>query len=703
MAKKSTTKSTAAKKTTTKKTKKRRPRPEADAAPKAAGLGQHPRRRKRTYNYADHGDSGGSVPGDDKTLKPNAKVRLVRPVFKATDSLIFRPLPCLDDEDVTKFMPYRTGVEPGMFTDWIRSYPAAKYIGMGDEAYTFLLYDKTDPTYDRRSNPYVILYRAIYNAVEKDYTAPDISWGRLIKGRQKALSPPTDLFFIQGLIFKRGSDLYVGPGKMPQGGGADDDPHIVQLSRSAGLTLVSMADEVNPEWTGSESNFEKAMLYGDLVHPNFGRFIRIFPKGGGEDSADIAELDSWGSDADVGSKKPRGGGAGATGGSGGFQGGYGVSIDDVFITGGHRTAITPKINQKLIPLSRLKKKTVWFDDIFHFPSHEEICLMLAKGLKGARSVLEFGWQDHPEFLTPEVRSILANAKQIFTGSAAVPSERDRGVEEAEEWAEQALTPGKKKKKRRGASVPDPVEEGEEEEEEGYGEEEDSDDAGYEDSYGEEEEEDEDSDDDGEDEDGDEEEEEDDDAEYDEDDDGEEEEDDDGDEEDDDDEEDEEDEDDEDDEDDDDEDAEDADDEDDGEYDEEIPAAAGGEDEEYEDGEYEEDEEDEDDEDDEDDEIANDDLEGDVTEEEEKLMAAAEEAARRSSARSGKKTASKSTDKAPTAKSKKKSKKSTKSSPAAKTTKAAKSKTPTTKSGKARPTKGATKGTDKGPRRRKKSS
>jgi len=423
-------------------------------------MGKHPRRRRSGYSFADHGNSGGSLPGDDKTIKPSAKVRLVRPVFKAQDSLIFRPLWCLDDDEQT-IMPYRYDLDPGTFTDWIRSYPAVKYVGMGDENYTFLLYDKTDPTYERRSNPYVVLYKAVYNAVERDFTAPDMSWSRLIKGRQKALSPPTDLFFMQGLIFKHGNDLYVGQGKAPLGIGPNDDPQIIQLTRSAGQALTTLLNEIDPEYAGSPKNFEKAMRYGDVIHPKFGRFIRIFPKGDEAVGAQLDGMDNWEAGGGGGdSPRRRGGGSGTTGG-GGFQGGFDVAIDQTLVVGGQKTKISPQISPAAV--KNLRSKIVWWDEILHFPSHEEQCLMLAKALKGARSVLEFAWQDHPEFFTSDVKSVLANAKQVLIG-AAVPGEQDRGLEEAEEWADAALSGGGKRRKK-GGSVP--VAEDDEDEDYGY--------------------------------------------------------------------------------------------------------------------------------------------------------------------------------------------------------------------------------------------
>lgn len=422
------------------------------AAPEAepAGMGKHPRRRRSGYSFGDHGASGGGLPADDKTIKPGSGVRLVRPVYKAQDSLIFRPVWCLDDAGTT-IMPCRTDTDPNNFTDWIRSYPAVKYMGMGEEAYTFLLYDKADPTYERRSNPYVVLYKAVYNAVERDFTAPDMSWSRLLKGRQKALPSPTDLFYMQGLIFKQGNDLYVGQGKVPLGTSKDDDPQVVQLPRSAGQTLVTMLNEIDPEYVGSPKNFEKAMRFGDVTHPKFGRFIRIFPKGEGAEGANLQGLDSWedGGGEEAQQPRRRGQQAGTTGG-GGSQGGYDVAIDKTLVVAGNKTSISPQISPKMA--KALQPKIVWWDDILHFPSHEEQCLMIAKGMRGARSVLEFAWQDHPEFFTADVQAVLKNAKQVLIG-AAVPGEQDRDMG-GEDWGGgDDFGGGKKKRKTKGGSVP----------------------------------------------------------------------------------------------------------------------------------------------------------------------------------------------------------------------------------------------------------
>ena len=370
---------------------------------------------------------------DDLTIKPGVKVELVRPKFQGvTDSLIVRPLPCLDDEDESRYLPYRYSQEAGDITDWIRNYPAAKYVGIGENRYTFLLYDPTDETYEKRNNPYNILYWSIYNAVKKDHTAPHISWNALIEG-PRYLPRETTLYFLQGLVFVQGDTLYIGGGKVPKGSRPGDPPQVVQLPLSAGRMLYNLLDEVNEEFDGPEERWEFSMRYGDPVHPKFGRFIRVFPKGkdpaGGEALTDLGG--DW-ADQALAASSARGGWK-KDDDSGG---GYAVSLDKKLLIKGRETSISAQLNPKLA--ERLKSTIVWWDEILHIPSDEEQCVIIAKAFRSARSVLEWGWADHPEFFSDEVKKILANAKQSFGAAVPGSEDRDRQHQDLEDWADTAL-------------------------------------------------------------------------------------------------------------------------------------------------------------------------------------------------------------------------------------------------------------------------
>src|SRR5690606_27616344 len=98
--------------------------------------------------------------GFDQTIQPSAqhKVMVDRPMYDHADSLIFRPLPALEDEDrpaTSKMLPYRFAIDPRAWSDfWVR-YPAAAGVGTGDRRTTFLLCESGE---DIRETPYSVLF-----------------------------------------------------------------------------------------------------------------------------------------------------------------------------------------------------------------------------------------------------------------------------------------------------------------------------------------------------------------------------------------------------------------------------------------------------------------------------------------------------------------------------------------------------------------
>lgn len=385
---------------------------------KGAGNAEPPQRkpvrqrRRGDYDYAQDGKTRtGSLPGD-LTIKPSmeSKVQVVRPDFDHGDSLIFRPLPCLEDTDENqancKWSSYRRSIDPFQFSDFMRSYPATKYVGTTDDRFTFLLYDKArarQEGYDKKQNPYILLYNTIANA-KKKRTLPNMDWLQLLEGKDSFLGRPTNLYFLQGLIFKRGEEMYVGGGRSPRGAGAQDKPQIIQLSSSAGQALERMMNEVNADFTGNPEHWENSMIHGDVVAPKFGRFIRVQnpKKLQGQANTNLEGLDSW----------QMGGDAHEQQGSidDNFRG-YTVSVDDVFISGGRRTKLKPKLTPEQ---SKALKSTIqWWDEILYVPETDELCLIIAKALRAASAAIEFAWQDHPDYLTGDVQKVLANATQVL--------------------------------------------------------------------------------------------------------------------------------------------------------------------------------------------------------------------------------------------------------------------------------------------------
>ena len=348
------------------------------------------------------------LPPGDLTLKLSEAVpsiNLHRPSFDK-GSLIFRPLWNWNVEeynDTQILVPdeYRFSIEPNKLSDIIRQYPAAYFLGDGDETYTFLLYDKDldESEYDRRQNPYVLLYNGVYRAAKRDYTHPE--WAQLIDGKRKTISPPCDLYFIQGVIFKRGDTLYVGRDRSPKGLGKKDPPQIVQLKNTAGEGVLKLFNAVNEDWEGDSNDWENSMLIGNPVSPEYGRFISVYnpekEQLGGEELDELSEIT-------VGSSGE------AEAGGGQEIRGYSVRADDRFVLNGKKTKIKPSFAGPALEM--LQDRVVWWDDVINLISDEEQAVVIAKALKHYRKVLEYVWAEHPEFLTKDVMKILNNSKQI---------------------------------------------------------------------------------------------------------------------------------------------------------------------------------------------------------------------------------------------------------------------------------------------------
>ena len=380
--------------------------------------------RSTNYSFATHGQTSKGVPMGDRTIRAGSNCDLVRPAFENADALIFRPFPSLTDTKQArptqeKFEPFKTDADAAAFSDFMRTYPAAKGVGLEGIRSTFLLYDPNDVVsgaYDPRSNPYHILFYAIKNAI-RNRTIPNVKWMDLVPSdkQDKVLSPPTTLLFIQGAIYVKGTEMYIGrdnatgANRVPRGLGPDDKTQVIQLTSSAGDRMVEMFKMPNPEWTGSDTDFEHALRFGDPVAWNKGRFIRI---------ADINKLPTTQLAGLEGEGWLMNGEDQYAGNGGGRmqQKGYTVFIDEVLtVMGGvQKTKISPALDKA--QAVAIKNRIRYWDEILPVPTHEELCLWIAHAMKGAADVVEFGWQDHPEFLTAEVRQILRSATQIYVGS-----------------------------------------------------------------------------------------------------------------------------------------------------------------------------------------------------------------------------------------------------------------------------------------------
>jgi hypothetical protein len=64
---------------------------------------------------------------------------------------------------------------------------------------------------------------------------------------------------------------------------------------------------------------------------------------------------------------------------------------------------------------------LWWDNVLHFPTHDEIAGWLALSFKSMPEVLRYCWKDDPEFFTDEVEGILGDRTTV---SIEAPFEED---------------------------------------------------------------------------------------------------------------------------------------------------------------------------------------------------------------------------------------------------------------------------------------
>lgn len=376
--------------------------------------------RARTFRYSDDSRPGNKVPRDDRTLKPNGpQVEIVRPKWTGAGPTTFRPFPMFCAEDPNgPFDPTRLSLDPFDFSDFWRGLPAAKYVGI-EHKFTFITYDPRWPRENgynpRRDNPYHVLFNAIKDAVAdgkalvRGRNVLDGSWAPLtLEGPKKAFNAPTKLYFLQGALFEHDGEILFGGKIPPKGLGQDDLPQIIQISKTAGADLAAKLNTLDPDYGGDTVLEAQAVMYkyGDLTNLANGSFITFY----NPDKHDVSE----GAGADDGDT-PRS--------SREFKS-WSVAINKNFYYVRQRQSreIGPDITQYE---DVIRDRLVWWDDILHVPSAEEIAVWMAQAFGEIPDLLRFGWADNPEFFTDEVNGILTNRSVM--AAADVPHDDEEDV------------------------------------------------------------------------------------------------------------------------------------------------------------------------------------------------------------------------------------------------------------------------------------
>lgn len=382
--------------------------------------------RKRDYNYGDEGRTSRGVRDSDYTLKPGANVMTVNPkVWEKGGRFVFRPLPMVDPETGDE-EAYRSNSEPNQFGDFFRAYPVVCFMGI-DQQFDFIPYRKSRSYNPAKQNPYVILRNAIIEAVENG-SAPSAKWAPLVSDKnRKAPFPKVKMrYYFQGPVFENVKPITSKDGKFqPLGITEKSSQPLIYLSGSAGDAIIEKLNKKKVGYRGDDMDFENAMEFGDPVFTGGGRFISIWNPDMYDPNAVAGDDDAEGEEveAELNTDDTTEGGKGG----GDYGKGYECEILDAY---------RPRPKQLYRPnvekYPHLLKKVVQWDDVIHIPTHEQLCLWIAQAFRSMPELLRFGWQDHPEFFTSEVKAIIGSTK-----TTAVSAGKKADEEETEEFESEA--------------------------------------------------------------------------------------------------------------------------------------------------------------------------------------------------------------------------------------------------------------------------
>jgi len=388
--------------------------------------GQAPRERK--YRYKDHGVDRYGIPPDDRCFKPGAQIQVIRPVYEGR-SLIIRPLPMFCAEDPTTLDPYRIGVEPGEYGDWLRSYPCVRFAGEEKSLFTFICYDPYNVEYDTSGNPYLLVRRIAHSETSEDGEAPRY-WDKLTRVRQAMLPNVRKMTFLQALVFKQDKDLYIRKNGIPRGLDAKDPIPVIELPGSGMKGINKMLSEEAENYHGDPNDWERRMKHGDPVALDKGRFFIIWNPA--KDDVEL-ETDDDGA-ADWQSRRK------AEGEDDNENKGYESIVSPVMISNGKKLKYSPAIGPE--QFKHLAKKIQWWDDILDIPDNSKIALYTAMALRGFRDVrklLDMAWAEHEEYFTPEVEAVLKNASRKTSGKPTAEDVED--TDEADDKPARARSKG----------------------------------------------------------------------------------------------------------------------------------------------------------------------------------------------------------------------------------------------------------------------
>ncbi len=371
-------------------------------------------RKPADYDNEVHGRSETNSPPGDYTLNTGlVPVNLFRPKYEE-GPMIFRPFPMLDyEKPQTMLQPSRKSPNPGGYTHWIVRVAAVSYVGSVEKKQvTFLLHHPNDKD-GKQNNPYRTLYYAAKAAHDSGKFSSnrrwDSEWNRLIMGKKGSGAPldrPSYLYFTQGAMLQNGEKVFMGDRRtLPFGLAKGDDLCVQQLKSSAGRALYALLDLERKSYDGDpEQDPGLPFKYGDPTgffsakkrKIEAGNFIMIFnPKVTKVEGITGRSIQAGDND-DMGK-------------------GYDVQLlNEISL---NKKLYLPDIDSAGVD-QIFEKVCFWFDDeasgdrgLLNIAPPAQQCLWIAQAFQNVPKLIQYAWQDNPEFFTDEVNGVLRNRAQ----------------------------------------------------------------------------------------------------------------------------------------------------------------------------------------------------------------------------------------------------------------------------------------------------
>jgi len=469
-------------------------RPVADDEPRRIAAKPRKRTEGNDYEYGDMGNTGGARGGrGNKLLNPEAnRVQIWRPTWDKNIPTTVRILPALDYDDTSKIIPYRRSTAASKFTPWCFGCPSVQYVGI-DTKYTFLLYHpawQKSRSYDPSTNPYQILFDEFKMAIKNDEARLGKSdvltkkWYGLAhdskNSKRRAFSTVKSTHFYKVFIYAH-KDKYHLDAKtgLPFGANKRDPTLILCVTKTAGDSLQA---KLNRKVAGvsEDAPLNKLFEFGDITGLKYGKFVTFL----GPDHVNSLDFSRYGVKVTEDSQGPDLEEEGDDEEEG--EGGGDDAFNTRWRTHLHKefTYVTKNKKRRTITgdISNLRDVIIqrheWWEDVLFFPTHEQICVWLATAFRSMPNIIRYGWRDNREFMTDEVKGILAARTQ--GPGAEVPSDDDdevaddseveEGDEEGDEEEDRPRRDKPATKVRRAASVSDEEEQEGDDEVEDYAEE-----------------------------------------------------------------------------------------------------------------------------------------------------------------------------------------------------------------------------------------